>query len=328
MESNEGTKTNGTAVDLEKKPQETPEQSQEPKQHGKGLQFIIDTVKGFIIGCANVIPGVSGGTLALVLGIYEKLIKAISHLFSKKFGKNFMILLPILIGIVIAFLSMSHVITFCLTNFLFATIMLFFGAVIGGLPMLFKKVSGQKVGASEIIICVVTLAIVLCLLFVGQGSSMDLDHLNIGKILLFVVIGAVASATMVIPGVSGSAFMMTIGFYNPVMKQVANLTTAGADKGHAVAILVPFGIGIVLGIVFIAKLIEFLLRKYETKTYWGIIGFVIGSALIIILQNFFMMDGSFVAPALTIGGTSVLEYILGIVLAAGGFFGAYKLGDR
>jgi putative membrane protein len=291
----------------------------------KFKEFIVYTVKGFVIGIANVIPGVSGGTLALVLGIYEKLIGAISHI-RKQFKESCGILIPILIGIVLAFLSMSHVVTYCLENYLFATVLFFFGAVLGGLPMLFKKIKTEKVKPAHILIFVITFAVVFLLLFAGAGNDVSLAHLNIGKLLLLVLIGAVASATMVVPGVSGSAFLMTIGYYYPVMNEVKNLTVSGSDKGHAFAILIPFGIGVIIGIVLISKLIEFLLKKYEIKTYWGIIGFVIASALVIIMQNFFMVDGA-IGVATALKNTHVAEYIIGVVLAIGGYIVTYKFGD-
>lgn len=288
--------------------------------------FLVLTVKGFIMGIGNVIPGVSGGTLALILGVYEKLIKSVSHLFDN-FKNSFKFLLPVLLGIVIAFLSMSHVVTFCLENYLFATIMLFFGAVLGGLPMLFKKVKHEKTKAGDIIILLITAAVVFLLLFAGEGSSASFAKLTVGKVILLFITGALASATMVVPGVSGSAFLMTIGYYYPLMVYVKNLTKAGADKGHAVATLVPFGIGILFGIFAITKLIEYLLKNHETKTYWGIIGFVIASAAVIILQNFFMANGAMISPAVTLAGTSVVEYVIGVAISALGFVGTYKFGE-
>ena len=308
--------------------QDTTVPAKEPKKRPKWLEFIIYIVDGFIMGLANVIPGVSGGTLALILGVYEKLINSISNLF-KKFGKSIFFLLPLIIGVILAFLGGSHAITYCLDNFLFATIMLFFGAVIGGLPMLFKKVKTEKTRPSGIIICLITFAITIGLLFLFQHQgSADVPHITFGKVILWLILGAVAAATMVIPGVSGSAFLMTVGYYYPVMNCVKGLTTAGADKGHDAAVLVIWAVGILLGIFFISKLIKVLLEKYETNTYWGIIGFVIGSAILIILQNFFMVDMHWTSIGTILGGTSVVEYIVGVVLAVLAFLGAYKLGDK
>ncbi len=320
---------------------ETP--APEPKKRPKIVEFFIYIIDGFIMGLGNVIPGVSGGTLALLLGVYEKMISSISNLF-KKFKESIFFLLPLIIGVAAAFLILAHPVTYCLDHFLFATIMLFFGAVIGGLPMLFNKVKTQKTTASAIVIFLITFALTIGLLFLMKvGSARDLDTITFGKAILWFFLGAVAAATMVIPGVSGSAFLMTIGYYEPVMNLVKDLTK-GINVGHAIVVLLIWGIGIIAGILSVAKLIEFLLKKYENKTYWGIIGFVIASAICIVVQNFFMVNssnvellqgidstlqvGQFISPALTLGGTSVLQYIIGIALAVGGFFLAYKLGDK
>lgn len=295
----------------------------ETKQKSGLGTFLIDTLKGFIIGAANVIPGASGGTLALVIGIYEKLIGALSNIASD-LKNSLKTLAPILLGVAIAFLTLSHVITFCLEKFLFATIMLFFGAVLGGMPMLAGKVKGKKVKPAYIAVAVVTFAVVIGLVFLGTGADVDISTFSIGKILLLFVAGAVAAATMVIPGVSGSAFLMTIGLYEPVMNQVKALTSSDGDKGHALIVVLIVAVGIIVGIVGIAKLINMLLKNYETGTYWAIIGFVLSSAIVILLQNFFLGAG----VAANLAGTSVLEYIAGAVLAVLGFLGAYKLGDK
>ncbi|MDO5014402.1 MAG: DUF368 domain-containing protein [Clostridia bacterium] len=293
------------------------------KQKSKILQMIFLAIKGFIIGIANVIPGVSGGTLALVLGIYEDLIDSISH-FISKFKKSISFLIPVLIGIILAFLSMSHVVTYCLDNYLFATVMLFFGAVLGGMPMLTKVIKKEKVTFSRILILILTFAFTIGLLFINKGNAnVSLEHITFTNILLWILIGAIASATMVIPGVSGSAFLMTIGYYEPIMNTVKSLTLSDTSKGHAIAVVCIFGVGVVLGIAGISKLIDFLLKKYRISTFWGIIGFVLASALVIIIQNLF-----FGGISNNLAGTSVIEYILGIALFFGGFFMAYKLGDK
>ena len=295
----------------------------ETKQKSGLGTFLIDTLKGFIIGAANVIPGASGGTLALVIGIYEKLIGALSNIASD-LKNSLKTLAPILLGVAIAFLTLSHVITFCLDKFLFATIMLFFGAVLGGMPMLAGKVKDKKVKPAYIAVAVATFAVVIGLVFLGTGSDVDISTFSVGKILLLFVAGAVAAATMVIPGVSGSAFLMTIGLYEPIMNQVKALTSSDGDKGHAIVVVLIVAVGIIAGIVGIAKLIDMLLKNYETGTYWAIIGFVLSSAIVILLQNFFLGAG----VAANLAGTSVIEYIAGAVLAVLGFLGAYKLGDK
>ena len=294
----------------------------EPKN--KYLGWLLDAAKGFIVGTANVIPGVSGGTLMLVLGIYEKLIGSLSNI-TKQFKKSILTLLPILVGVGIAILTMSRVITDCLVKFPFPTVMLFFGAVLGGLPMLFKRVAKEKVKPAYIGILLLTFALVIGLLFLGQSGNADLSHMNVWKFIVVIFMGAIGSATMVIPGVSGSALLMTFGYYHPIYGAIGDLTKSGSDKGHDLIIALAFAIGVVLGIWGVAKLINMLLTKFEVPSYWGIIGFVIASAIVIVVQNFFMLDGNFAAFTTVLAGTSAIQYVLGVVLAGLGFYGAYKM---
>lgn len=298
-------------------------ETKEPKN--KGLDWLLDIVKGFIVGTANVIPGVSGGTLMLVLGIYEKVIGSISNIF-KQFKKSVLTLLPVLVGVGVAILSMSKVITYCLDAYTFATIMLFVGAVLGGMPILIARVKKDPVKPLYVVIGLITFALVIGMLFLGQGGNANLSHMNIFKFLVVIFMGAIGSATMIIPGVSGSALLMTFGYYTPIYGAIGDLTNSDSTtRGNDALIALAFLIGTAVGIWAVAKLIEMLLKKYEIQSYWGIIGFVLASAIIIVLQNFFMLDGAWTSAATVLAGTPVWEYILGVALAALGFYGSYKM---
>ena len=281
------------------------------------MKNVILAIKGFFIGLANIIPGVSGGTLALTLGIYEKLIGCISHFF-KNLKENIKFILPIGIGAVIAILSLSHLISFCLDNYVLPTILFFIGAILGGLPMLIKKVNGHKITISNIIIFLITSGIIILLLFLNSETEVSFQNMNIIDYLLLFVVGVVASATMVIPGVSGSAVLMTIGYYKPILDIVKNLTDF-SSLGSNLAILIPFGLGVLVGILLIAKVLEFLFKNFEVKTYYGVLGFIVASIISIIFQNL-VINANFVF--------SFGSLIIGIILFILGFVVAYKLGDK
>lgn len=273
-------------------------------------------LKGFIIGVANIIPGVSGGTLAITLGIYEKLIGIISHFF-KNVKENIKFLLPIGIGAVLSILILSKVIAFSLENYPFPTTLLFIGLILGGLPMLFSKIKkGQKKGRlSNLLIFLITFSIVTIFGFMNTGNAMvNLSNVDIvGYILLFLV-GMIAAATMVIPGISGSFMLMLLGYYKPIVNTISDLASFKNILDN-ILILLPFGIGILVGIVLIAKLIELLLEKFPTKTYYGIIGFVISSIITIFLP---LVNVSYTIPSVIVG---IILLLLGGVIA-------YKLGDK
>ena len=281
------------------------------------MKNVILAIKGFFIGLANIIPGVSGGTLALTLGIYEKLIGCISHFF-KNLKENIKFILPIGIGAVIAILSLSHLISFCLDNYVLPTILFFIGAILGGLPMLIKKVNGHKITISNIIIFLITSGIIILLLFLNSETEVSFQNMNIIDYLLLFVVGVVASATMVIPGVSGSAVLMTIGYYKPILNIVKNLTDF-SSLGSNLAILIPFGLGVLVGILLIAKVLEFLFKNFEVKTYYGVLGFIVASIIAIVYQNL-VINANFVF--------SFGSLIIGIILFILGFVVAYKLGDK
>lgn len=279
---------------------------------------LILILKGYVMGTANLIPGVSGGTLAITLGIYEKFIDALSHLF-KKFKENVKFLIPVLIGIILALFTLSKAMVFCLNNYLFITIMFFIGAILGGLPMLTKKVKGKRIGIIEILVFAAAFVVVLVPAFLSGEKVISFEQLKALDYILLFFVGMLASITMVVPGVSGSAVLMTIGYYKPIVNTIKNLTNSSNDLGRSIIILLIFGVGVIVGMLFIAKIIEYFLKHFEVKTYYGIIGFVIASVVAIIYQNFFA--GGYIA-------INVLDIVLGIVSLAIGFFIALKLGDK
>ena len=178
------------------------------------MKFIKDFLKGILIGIANIIPGVSGGTMAVSMGIYDQLISAITGL-RKNLKRSLRILLPIVLGAVAGIACLSFVITYLLENFPLQTSTLFIGLILGGLPMLYGHVKGAKIGIPHAVLFVIFFAIVIGMAVVNGASDSATDiAVNFITVIELFVIGMVASATMIIPGVSGSLVMMLLGFYN------------------------------------------------------------------------------------------------------------------
>lgn len=270
-------------------------------------------LKGFVLGIANVIPGVSGGTLAITLGIYERMIEAISHFF-KNFKDNLKFVLFLGIGILISLALFSNVIGFCLDNYPFATILFFIGIILGGMPLLFKKVKGTG-NAKNGIIFMITFGVVMAMTFMSAGDKViSLDTLNVGKSISLFFSGMIASASMLLPGISGSFVLMLIGYYHPIVNAIRSLTKF-ENLFHNVIVLGIAGVGILLGIVLAAKLIEYLLDKFEIPTYYGIIGFVIASIISIFIT----------AVSNSVG---IIEIIVGIVLMIVGILLSKVIGDK
>lgn len=281
--------------------------------------MIKSILKGMVIGIANIIPGVSGGTMMVAMGIYDKLIHCITHLFSE-FKKNVLFLLPIAIGMLIAVIGGSFGIEYLFTNFPIQTSTLFIGLIIGGLPAIWKNVKGNSIKFGHIIAFLVFFAIVAVMAVIGEkeGTSADLTF-NLVNSLKLLGVGVVAAATMVIPGVSGSMMLMLMGYYNPIISAINDFIRAlvafdwnGIMQG--VGVLAPFGIGVVVGIFAIAKLIEIIFSKFPLYAYWAIIGLIVASPIAIIAMGTF--------PAITI-----VHILTGIVTLVIGFVIAMKLGE-
>lgn len=281
--------------------------------------MIKSILKGMVIGIANIIPGVSGGTMMVAMGIYDKLIHCITHLFSE-FKKSVLFLLPIIIGMGIAIVGSSFGLEYLFANFPIQTNLLFIGLIVGGLPAIWKNVRGNSIKIGHIIAFLVFFVLVAGLAVMGEkeGNAADLSFNVLNVIKLFGV-GVIASATMVIPGVSGSMVLLLMGYYNPILTAINDFIRAlvaldmdGILRGFG--ILVPFGIGVVAGIFAIAKLIEIVFEKFPMYAYWAIIGLIVASPVAIIAM------GSF--PAVT-----VVSAVTGIIALGVGFVIAMKLGE-
>lgn len=280
------------------------------------MKFIIDILKGCVMGIANVIPGVSGGTMAVSMGIYDKLIMALTHLF-KEFKKSFVTVLPIGIGMVIGILGLSRLIEWMFGIIPVQTNLFFIGLILGGLPMMIKEVKGKKVNAGCVVgfIFFFLLVVGLALLDGIKGTDADLSFSILTELKLFGV-GVVAAATMVIPGVSGSMMLVLMGYYEPVISAINSTVDAlramdmdGLMSG--ILILAPLGIGVVVGIFAIAKIIEWLFNKFATVVYWCIIGLIAASPIAIIIMNHDIFAGMNAVVVIT----AVIALAVGCVIA-------------
>lgn len=288
------------------------------------MKNILLVIKGFIMGIANIIPGVSGGTLALTLGIYEDFIGAISHFF-RNIKKHVNFLLPIFVGILLSVITMSNVISTCFDQYPIPTTLFFMGLVIGGIPMLLKRVKNtkEKKQVSSYVIALITFSIVMVMAFSEQIFGSGLGNVSFSNMAVFdyvilFFVGLIAAATMVIPGVSGSLVLMLLGYYLPIIGVLKELTKF-ENLGPNLLVAFVFGVGVLVGIVAISKVIEYLLEKFEAKTFFGVIGFILAS-IIAIPVSVYHEVGAIVF--------SVPQGILGVLFLAIGIIVGYKLGEK
>lgn len=253
------------------------------------MNIVKEFLKGILIGIANIIPGVSGGTMAVSMGVYDKIIMAITGI-RKNFKKSIITLLPYGIGAVAGIVILSYVVEYALGNYPMQTSGLFIGLIIGGIPIIVNKVKGVKVKLRNSIIFLLFFLLVIGMVFFNgsEGSATDIT-VNLINIVQLFFIGIIASATMIIPGVSGSMVMMVLGFYGIIISNISNFITAVTAFDvpaliHGVGVLFPFGLGILIGIGVIAKIIEQLFKKVPVPTYYAILGLIFGSPIAILFK--------------------------------------------
>lgn len=287
------------------------------------MTFVIDIIKGVFIGIANIIPGVSGGTMALSLGIYDKLIGAVSG-FAKNRRDSLITLTPIVIGVLIGLVGFTYLIEYLLSQYTFITCMAFIGLILGGLPMICRKLrtvlkaSGSAIGISGILSFVILFSVAVFLpLLKSETETMQVLVPSLFMTVIIFLIGIIASATMVIPGVSGSMVLMILGYYYGILNSIKTFFNALKSFDVSVMInealiLVPCTLGILLGIFLIARLITYLFDHYAIQTYCAILGLVISSPFAIIYNTGLISLSKDITAATIV--TGIICAVVGFVL--------------
>lgn len=283
------------------------------------MDYLKEILKGVLIGVANIVPGVSGGTLAVSMGIYDKIIKAVTHI-AKDTRGSVKTLFPYGVGAMLGILGLSFVIEWLFGSFPLQTSLLFIGLIMGGLPVLSKHLHLRSIGIWEVLAFSFTFFSMVILTVAGNTGLKEtvLSAEPVTLITLF-FIGMIGAATMVIPGVSGTMILMMLGYYQPILAAINRFVLAGVEGNISLLwqetlILAPFGFGMLAGIFACAKLIEWLLSRFEMITYCGIMGLVISSPIVIL-------------SSVSLGGIQVPTVLSGLVclgLACMGSMGLSK----
>lgn len=249
-------------------------ESEEVTSRGiKGL--LRDFLAGICIGVAFIIPGFSGGSVAAILGIYEKLINVVANIF-KEFKKSIITLLPIGLGLVVGAVALLYPIGYFLARYPLPTVSLFVGLAIGGIPSMLGRVKG-KTTSDDIISFSVPLVFAAMIGFIP--ASVDVNLLKIGffgYVLLFLV-GILGSSALVVPGISGSMLLLILGYYRPLVSLITEHFLKLKDLGRCLLVLGSCGIGMVVGFYLISLLMKRMLDKHPRGTFFAIIGFIVGS---------------------------------------------------
>lgn len=266
-------------------------------------------IKGLIIGIGQIVPGVSGGMLAISFGLYERGVDAIGNFFND-IKENLKFLVPLGLGIITSVLMISKAIKYALTSFYFPTMLLFIGLIVGGIPPLFDKVN-QKNCKKNITIFLLVFIFITAISFLSTKNSIQFESISIMEVISLFFVGIVYAATMVIPGVSGTAIMMLIGYYDLVITIISSATSISYILSN-LSVITPIAIGFIFGVIIISKFMNYLLKKHEISTYFGIIGLVLSSIFIMFVQTF---KSSY----------NVIDVIIGLILLVIGILVSKKL---
>lgn len=275
--------------------------------------MIRNLIGGILIGIANIIPGVSGGTIIVILGLFDKVMNSISTLFKIKVSfkerlKCLTFLMQIGIGLVIGLVGFAKVLEFLFVKFEMQTLFFFAGLIIASVPMLKKQeMDNSKIKPIYFILGILLIGIIAFLNPGESGNIVKLEtllntKLGLTYLLSLIGIGAISGATMIFPGISGSMVLLVIGKYHLFKGYVANLTTFELN------ILIPLvfiAIGVGLGIILSAKITSYLLKNFKQNTMSFIIGLIIMSSIIILPTNGYSLINTL---------SSTLMFIIGCIL--------------
>lgn len=253
----------------------------------------LNMLKGIGIGIANVIPGFSGGTMAVMLKIYDLFVYSFANIFND-FKNVVKKCWSLFVGILIGILFAMVVIVKLLEVIPFITIMFFVGLIFGSMPSIYEKVKKQKINIADIIGFIVAIGVIVALPLIPKTEAAA--QYNVGVYIIMFAMGIVCSSAMVIPGVSGSLVLMAFGYYaffmSTMKEYLVNIFNFSLTNYWGMFItLVCFAIGCVVGLVFISKLITKLTEKYPKTVYYTILGLLVASPFSIIYAT--LTDASY-----------------------------------
>ncbi|MBQ8372576.1 MAG: DUF368 domain-containing protein [Clostridia bacterium] len=280
------------------------------------LPLTKDIAAGFGMGVAFIIPGFSGGSVAAILGIYEKLVGAIADIF-KSFKRSIVVLAPIVLGLVLGAVSLMFPLEWALGAFPLPTVCIFVGLAIGGMPTIIEKLKG-RITLTNIIAFIIPATLVIGVAFLPMSADKNLFDLSFGGYALLFLIGIIGSAALVIPGISGSMLLLILGYYNPILDLITNNLFKGVNVGVALLVLVCVGVGIIVGFIAISVLMKQLLRKYTRGTYFAIFGFIVGSIptiFITTVKDFYTSVGVSLPTSVPFWIISVLLLLVGAAMS-------------
>ena len=237
------------------------------------ISWIARMLKGMIIALGFILPGVSGGVLAAILGIYERMIRFLAHI-KENFVENVLYFTPVAIGMVLGIAAFSYPVNLLLNNYKVIVLWGFAGAIIGTIPSLIKE-SVKESDRDRADTVTFWLSFILSGVFLyslnGMVGTLPANFLS------FVLAGALIALGILIPGLSPSNLLLILGLYTPMLTGFKRLDLFGT--------FLPIGIGGALALILFSKAMDYILKHYHSRVYHFIIGIVLSSTLLIVLPQ-------------------------------------------
>ena len=297
---------------------------------------------GMAIGVGAAIPGVSGAAVALIFRIYEDLINAVNS-FRKHIKESIIVLLPILIGIVLAVIPCIYLFSLAFEHLMFILISMFVGFLVGSLPSVTDEIKGLKPNKKYVTIFIVAILFVAAMgvgsVFLGPQINLDaqFDEMPVWLYFVLIPVGVAAAVALSVPGLSGSLILLVIGFYRPLVDHTrgwaGDIVKTGdwSNFGKLIGMLGCFAVGCLIGVVLISKLMRMLLDKHHDSTYVAITGFIIGSIFALYfnyeIYNYYLnwAGQSFVGADINPIMPIYIEIPVGILITGLCAFGSYQI---
>ena len=278
--------------------------------------MILTAIQGFCIALADSVPGVSGGTIAFIMGFYDRFIGSIEGVFFGKLDRKIRsvkFLLNLGVGWVIGMLISVTILAGVFSTHIYDVSSLFLGFIIGALPVIYveeKDVIKGKYRNIPFLIAGVALVAALSYFNPTSGTGIDITHLSLPLAAYIFVSGMAAISAMFLPGISGSTILLILGLYVPVITGVHQLTSGDASSALA---LILFVLGAVVGAVTVVRVIKRCLEKYRSETVYAILGLMIGSLYAVVVGPESLSPAQ---PAMTWNTFSLLFFIIGVAVIA------------
>lgn len=283
------------------------------------MSFLINGIRGFCMALADSVPGVSGGTIAFILGFYDKFINSLDDLAygdREKKKKALFFLFKIILGWIVGMVLAVLILTSLFEKHIYAVSSVFIGFIVFSIPLIVKEEKKTLKGKYQNLIFTLLGIIAVVLItylnpVTGDANAVDVSKLSMGLGFYVFVVAMVAISAMVLPGISGSTLLLIFGLYVPIISAIKELLHLNFDY---LPVLIVFGLGVLTGILMVVRFIKLALKKYRSQSIYCILGLMVGSIYAIIMGPTTL---SVPQEALSFSTFSILFFLIGGLVIIG-----------